>query len=237
MPDDPIKPMPHQSVEPEPASRQPAETTEPRPSHTTARRRHRRRWHDLFANLSVFVIAPLLAIVLTLFVFQSYQVDGISMQNTFQNGDRLIVWKGTRTWDHIFGKQYLPGRGDIVVVNQASLIACGQSEGKQIVKRIIGLPGDHVVFKNGRYTVYNATHPQGFNPDTTLPYGQTGTGLLSDPDDSNTVDLTLSRTQLFVSGDHRSDSCDSRYFGPVESSTIVGKVVMRIFPLSDAERF
>jgi len=187
-------------------------------------------------NVGVLLIAPLFAILLTLFVFQSYQVDGYSMQNTLQNGDRLIVWKGSRTWARIIGDQYIPNRGDVIVVNQDNLTACGQSHGTQIVKRVIGLPGDRVVFSGGKYTVYNATHPDGFSPDTTLPYGHANTALFDDPG-SNSVDVTLGSTQLFVSGDHRANSCDSRYFGPIQSSQIIGKVAARFYPFDGAEKF
>jgi signal peptidase I len=186
-------------------------------------------------NLGIILVAPLVAIFLTLFVFQSYQVDGVSMENTLQNNDRLIVWKLPRTWTRITGHQYVPKRGDIVIVNQQNLTACGQ-DGKQIVKRVIGLPGDHVVYKNGAYTVYNATNPTGFDPDKTLPYGLANTALLQD-DSSPNANVTLSKSQVFVSGDHRADSCDSRYFGAVDTSSIVGKVAERIFPLGAMKKF
>ncbi len=191
---------------------------------------------NTLATIGILLLAPILAILLTVFVFQSYQVDGPSMQNTLHNNDRLIVWKLPRTWARITGHQYVPKRGDIVIVNQPDLTACGQSEGKQIVKRVIGLPGDHVVYKNGKYTVYNAAHPNGFDPDTALPYGSENTALLGDPRGLH-VDVTLSKTQLFISGDHRADSCDSRYFGPIETDQIIGKLVARIFPVQNAKIF
>lgn len=190
----------------------------------------------ILSNLGILLIAPLVAILLITFVFQSYQVDGYSMQNTLQDGDRLMVWKGSRTWARLMGDQYVPNRGDIVIVSQDNLLACGQSGGKQIVKRVIGLPGERVAYKDGRFTVYNKQQPNGFDPDTTLPYGKQDTALLSDTG-AGDVDITLSSTQLFVSGDHRADSCDSRYFGPIETKTVIGKVISRIFPLKNAETF
>ena len=142
----------------------------------------------------------------------------------------------SRTWSRLTHHQYVPNRGDIIIVSESDLSACGQTGSRQIVKRVIGLPGEHVVYKNGAYTVYNAAHPNGFDPDTTLPYGKANTGLFSDPGSAN-VDITLSSTQIFVSGDHRADSCDSRALGPVETSQIIGKLVARILPLSQAEKF
>lgn len=192
-------------------------------------------WSQTLGSLLIVISIPVMAVLLSSFVFQTYKVDGVSMQNTLQNNDRLIVWKGSRTWDRLLGDQYLPNRGDIVVVNQPDLSACGQT-GRQIIKRIIGLPGDHVIYHQGAYTIYNAAHPQGFDPDTSLPYGRTHTGLFNDAN-SEDLNVTLNNHQLFVSGDHRADSCDSRAFGPIDSNQILGKLVARITPLNKFERF
>lgn len=196
----------------------------------------RQRLRSTITTISLLLLAPLIALLLTAFVFQSYQVDGQSMQNTLQDNDRLIIWKLPRTWARITGHQYVPKRGDIIIINEADLSACAQPGSKQIIKRVIGLPGEHVVYGNGTYTVYNKAHPKGFDPDTTLPYGKADTALLSDPQSPN-VDVTLTSDELFVSGDHRGNSCDSRELGPVTTSQIVGKLVLRILPLSQGERF
>ena len=197
-----------------------------------------RHWRPYLSNLGLLLIAPLLAILLTTFVFQSYQVSGESMQNTLQNNDRLIVWKGSRTWARLFGGQYVPNRGDIVIVNEQNLTACNQT-GKVIIKRIIGLPGERIVYAHSVYAVYNHDHPEGFNPDTSLPYGSShkANGPLLEDANAFDTDTTLKSNQVFVSGDHRANSCDSRYFGAVDTHDIIGKVVMRIFPLSQAEKF
>jgi signal peptidase I len=184
--------------------------------------------------------APLIAVLLTYFVFQSYQVDGVSMENTLHNNDRLIVWKLPRTWARITHHQYVPKRGDIIIANVPDLTACGQGDiSKQVVKRVIALPGEHVVYKHGTpgiYTIYNATHPDGFNPDTTLSYNQAGSVLTDDPNGTD-VDVRLGSNQVFVSGDHRGDSCDSRYFGPLDTKQLIGKVAIRIFPLSGITKY
>lgn len=196
----------------------------------------RQRIRSTITTISLLLLAPLIALLLTAFVFQSYQVDGVSMQNTLQNNDRLIIWKLPRTWARITGHQYVPKRGDIVIVNETDLSACAQPGSKQIIKRVIGLPGERVVYGNGVYTVYNKSNPKGFNPDTTLAYGKAHTALLSDPQ-SPSVEINLKSDELFVSGDHRGNSCDSRVLGPVTTSQIVGKLVLRILPLSQGERF
>lgn len=189
---------------------------------------------NTLSTIGFLLIAPAIAFFLTIYVFQSYQVDGPSMQNTLHNGDRLIVWKLPRTWARITGHQYVPKRGDIIIFTETGLASYGDSANtKQLVKRVIGLPGDHVVVKNGVITIYNKTHPNGFQPDKALPYGKDG----AIPPTADNVDVTLSPTQLFVCGDNRGDSLDSRIFGPIETKDVIGKLVLRVLPLSDLERF
>jgi signal peptidase I len=186
------------------------------------------------AILGILIVAPLIAIILTTFVFQSYQVDGQSMQNTLQNNDRLIVWKLPRTWAKITGHQYVPKRGDIVIFTQTNLNLYGdRTNTKQLVKRVIGLPGDRVVVKNMTITIYDRAYPHGFQPDKRLGYASEG-GLLTTGNDLN---ITIGHNQMFVCGDNRPESLDSRYFGPVNTNQIIGKLIERILPLSTAKRF
>ncbi|HTB49244.1 MAG TPA: signal peptidase I, partial [Verrucomicrobiae bacterium] len=129
-------------------------------------------WKELLSTLGIFVAAIMVALLIISFVFRSYQVDGPSMENTLQNADKLIIWKVPRTWADITGHAYIPNRGDIIVFNETGLSQFGQPNSKQLIKRVIGLPGDRVVVKNGIYTIYNKSHPNGFDPDHTLPYGK-----------------------------------------------------------------
>jgi signal peptidase I len=188
-------------------------------------------WRELFSTIAILLAALAVALFIIGFVFRSYQVDGPSMQNTLQNDDKLIIWKVPRSWAHITGHAYIPSRGDIVVFSENGLSQFGQQDSKQLIKRVIGLPGDHLVLKDGSYTIYNRAHPGGFNPDKTLPYGK------DIPATTGNVDTTLGKNQLFVSGDNRPDSLDSRAFGPINTSQVVGKLVLRVFPISQAKAF
>jgi signal peptidase I len=188
---------------------------------------------ELLSTISVIVAALLIATGLIAFVFQSYQVDGQSMEVTLQNDDRLIVWKVPRTWARITHHQYVPHRGDIMIFNESGLSAYGQEDSRQLIKRVIGLPGDRVVVRGGVITIYNSQHPSGFKPDKTLPYSKETTI----PYTSGDIDITLGSTQLFMCGDNRGDSLDSRIFGPINTSQIVGKLAARIYPFSNAETF
>jgi signal peptidase I len=187
---------------------------------------------SLFSTIGILILVPVVAILLTAFVFQSYQVQGQSMENTLQNNDRLMVWKLPRTWARITGHQYVPKRGDIIIFGESGLSNYGDSQDtKELVKRVIGLPGDRVVYANGTYTIYNKAHPRGFDPDKTVAYGKSGTPLFSNTDgDCPNIDVKLGPQQLFVSGDHRGDSLDSRCFGPIQTSQVTGTLVARIYP-------
>ncbi len=199
-----------------------------------SRQKQKSQATSTLSTIGILLLAPLIAILLTIYVFQSYQVDGPSMQNTLHNGDRLIVWKLPRTWARITGHQYVPKRGDVIILSESGLSNYGDTEDtKQLVKRVIGLPGDHIVIKDNAITVYNKQYPNGFKPDATLPYGQHG----AIPPTMNNLDLTLSSTQLFVCGDNRPNSLDSRIFGPIQTKQVVGKLVARVFPVQDAKGF
>src|SRR5581483_7393279 len=129
-------------------------------------------WREAFSTIGVVVLAFAVAVFMIGFVFRSYQVDGPSMENTLHNADKLIIWKEPRSWADITHHPYIPKRGDIVVFTESGLSQFGQTDTKQLIKRVIGLPGDRVVVDNGGYVIYNKAHPNGFDPDKTLPYGK-----------------------------------------------------------------
>jgi len=194
-------------------------------------RKQKGAMREILSTLGILVTALAVALLIIAFVFRSYQVDGPSMQDTLQNQDKLIIWKVPRTWASITRHPYIPKRGDIIVFTESGLSQFGQQDTKQLIKRVIGLPGDHVTIKDGHYVVYNSAHPKGFDPDKTLGYGK------NIPATTGQVDVTLGANQLFVSGDNRPDSLDSRAFGPIEANQIIGKLVLRVFPISSAQAF
>lgn len=186
---------------------------------------------SILLTVAILLLAPLVAIFLTAFVVQSYQVDGESMQTTLQNHDRLIVDKLPRSWARLTHKNYVPHRGDIIIFNQADLP--GYVGEKQLVKRVIGLPGDRVVIKDGSITIFNTDNPGGFNPDTAGGY-KLASPVTTSPEPIN---IKLTSDQVFVCGDNRSNSEDSRYFGPINVRDIDGKLVLRILPFNKIHRF
>lgn len=188
-------------------------------------------WGSVFTTVIIFGSATLVALLLTLFVFQQYEVDGPSMESTLQNQDRLVVVKVERTWAKITGHAYIPNRGDVVIFNEGGLYSASGVAEKQLVKRVIGLPGERVVVKNGVLTIYNRQYPNGFQPDKTMAYGKV---ITTTPGD---LDITIPSGDIFVCGDNRPDSLDSRYFGPIPASSIVGKLDLRIYPFNKINVF
>lgn len=183
---------------------------------------------SIISTISILILAPILAILITSFLFQSYQVDGPSMQNTLHNSDRLVVLKAGKTWANLTHRTYMPPRGAIVVFESPEA-----TEDKQLIKRVIGLPGDHIIVKDGEVTVTNQEHPEGYNPDTGAKWSQTANNSTS----PGNVDVTVSDGEIFVMGDNRTNSLDSRIFGPIKTSSIAGKLVFRVFPFNKAQGF
>lgn len=179
---------------------------------------------SVLAFIAGIVVA---AVLINQFIFQSYYVDGTSMTPTLQNNDRLIIDKVERTFTMIGGGQYLPKRGQIVVLNSSLVDQFGR--GEQLIKRVIGLPGEEVIIGNdGNVIVKNKQHPEGFNVNDSL-------GLSLEPTYVDTpVDVHVPDNSVFVMGDNRGPggSYDSRAFGPINTSKIEGRLLIRIFPFN-----
>lgn len=186
-------------------------------------------WREFLSTVGILVTALGVALLIIAFVFRSYQVDGPSMRTTLENTDKLIIWKVPRTIASITNHPYIPKRGDIIVFSQRGLSEYGQEDSKQLIKRVIGLPGERITISDGHYTVYNTANPKGFDPDVLL----NNKGVIT-PTTGN-IQYTLKNNELFVSGDNRPDSLDSRNFGPIKADQVIGKLVLRVFPLSQAK--
>ena len=199
-----------------------------------AKKPDRRKNSNLKEHLSTLLIiiaAPLLAILISLFVFRTYQVDGPSMETTLQNNDRLIINKLPVTISSITGRDYIPARYDIVVFNQKGSFNGSSSVNKQLIKRVIGLPGDRIVIKDGDVRIFNDENPDGFLVDRQGPHAATIKATTGNHNE------TIQDNEIFVIGDNRKNSLDSRNFGTIESSQIVGKLSFRVYPLSNWETY
>jgi signal peptidase I len=157
----------------------------------------------------VLLVAFGVAVGVRAFAIQTFFIPSASMEPTLMIGDRILVDKLSY---HLHGV----GRGDIVVF--ASPPKETDPAIKDLVKRVIGLPGETISSRGGR--VYIDGKPL---KEPWLPPGTVTTGI---------TPQKIPPDEYFVMGDNRSDSQDSRYFGPISGSLIVGRVVLRIWPLS-----
>ncbi len=192
----------------------------------------RYQWIRDTAGLLVFAIAVIIGtLLINTFIFRSFNVEGPSMEKTMYTGDRLIVDRLPVTWAQLQNKEYVPNRGQVIVFKNP-LYSVNRSD-EYIVKRVIAFAGERVLLKDGKYTVYNDTNPQGFNPDD-ANHGEPGSPT------SGEFDGVVPDGTIFVSGDHRQAnfSLDSRNgLGYIPLYDIVGPVSLRIFPFTAVRTF
>ncbi len=161
---------------------------------------------DLFtlAFLIIVVVIPV-----RLFIVSPFVVDGESMYPTFENLDYLIV-------DEFVYDLTAPARGDVIVFRYPP------DPSIFYIKRIIGLPGETVSINQGKVTITTVT---GEKLTLDEPY-------VVNKDATYTKSVTLGPEEYFVMGDNRPNSSDSRFWGPVPRRDIIGRVDLRLLPVS-----
>lgn len=184
--------------------------------------------HEVGEWLYAIIIALVVAILVHIFVGQITRVSGESMENTFHNGDFLVVSK----WDHIRGntpvydevviidsrvKRERTWQDDVtdVVSNYLSVFSKDAERHDAWVKRVIGLPGDTLEFKDGHVWRNGKELEEPYTKEPTMNYSQTAT-------------VVVPEGYVFVMGDNRNHSSDSRFIGPVPIKNVIGKVVYHI---------
>lgn len=157
----------------------------------------------------LIVAALVIAVVIRAFVFQAFYIPSESMLPTLQVGDRVLVNK-------LSYKLHEPRRGDIVVFKAPR--GAATDEIKDLVKRLVGLPGETIEGRNGRIYIDGRPLNEPYLPDGTKsrPFGPEKV-----PEDS-----------YFMLGDNRQFSKDSTFFGPIQRDDLIGRVFMRIWPLN-----
>ena len=159
------------------------------------------------------VVALGLALFIRFFIAAPYVVQGASMEPTFDDWHYLII-------DRVSYDVGSPQRGDVIVLDLPEDVT------RSLIKRVIGLPGETVVLSGNNVMIKNASHPNGFTLNE--PY--------LDPANlggATNLTVTLGPDQYFVLGDNRKVSADSRLWGILPRKDIVGRVLLRLFPLSE----
>ena len=168
------------------------------------------------SSLLIWIIGIIILVkLIQAFLIQPFIVDGGSMLPTYHNQEFLLV-------DKLSYLLHTPNRGDVMIFK---LYENNNNpyEGKYLIKRVIGLPNEHIVVKSGVTTIYNKENPQGFVIDE--PY-------VMYKDLSKDTDLELGDGKYFVMGDNRAQSYDSRSWGTLDSTNIKGQVLFRVYPFS-----
>lgn len=176
-------------------------------------------WYQVYDALSYICIVASLLLWVPLFILTPVEVNGDSMNPTFDNGDKLVVW-------HAY---YKPVVNDVVIVDAQSGNYNYSTEATFVIKRIIAGGGDvvtydeenRIVLVNGVETLYNIT------------YGQYETMLLIHSDPNYKLSTTIPDGFYIIIGDNRVNSQDSKNVGLIYEEDILGKCVFQIYPFTD----
>lgn len=183
--------------------------------------------------IKVFFWALIIILPIRIFLFQPFFVQGASMEPSFEDGQYLIISElGYKKTDVGFGDFQLfsiepfkeLNRGDIAVFRYP------KKPEQFFIKRIITLPGETIILKDSQITIINEDNPEGFVLDES-EY------LSPDIKTSGDFSRKLADDEYFMLGDNRSSSHDSRSWGPLKKDKLIGRVVIRAWPLSMAGVF
>jgi signal peptidase I len=171
---------------------------------------------------TVIVMAVLLCtVVLRTYVVQSFSIPSLSMYPTLQVGDRIIV-------DKLSYHLHAVHRGDIVVFARPPL---EDQEYADLVKRVIGLPGETISSRGGHIYINGKRLDEPWLPPGTDSYSGPLPGD-AHPQFNLPGPVKIPAGEYYVMGDNRTDSEDSRFFGPIPKSLIVGRAVAVVWPFS-----
>jgi signal peptidase I len=180
---------------------EPISTKEKEPSRSERRRKAAIEWGVLIAG------ALIIAIVIRAFVFQAFYIPSESMLPTLKIGDRVLVNK-------LSYRFHDPNRGDVVVFKAPP--AAETADIKDLVKRVVGLPGETIEGKNGRIYINGKVIKEDYLPK-----------------DVRSVEFgpqKLKPDEYFLLGDNRQNSEDSTKFGPINKDQLIGRAFIRIWP-------
>ncbi len=164
--------------------------------------------------VKVVVISLVIIIPVRYFLIQPFYVKGASMEPTFYDREYLII-------DEIGYRLHPVQRGDIIVFRYP------KDPQEYFIKRVIGLPGEKVEIKDGQVYIYNQQYKDGVALDETYLSSTVKTFA-----NTGTESVTLGPNEYYVLGDNRNESKDSRSFGPVDKSFLIGRVMFRGWPVN-----
>jgi signal peptidase I len=163
--------------------------------------------------LRIVILALIIVLPIRFFIFQPFVVKGASMEPNFDQGDYLII-------DEISYRFREPKRGEVIVFRFPL------NPSQRFIKRIVGLPGETIEIKEGKVIIKSEGEVQTLNEKY----------LSSINFDGREYNFTLKENEYFVLGDNRNFSYDSRYFGPLNKKFIVGRVILRLWPIKNISK-
>lgn len=172
-------------------------------------------WRTVYEWVQVIVIALLISLPIRFFIAEPFVVNGASMDPTFSTGQFLIV-------DRLTYRLESPHRGDVIVFEYPN------DPSKYYIKRIIGLPGETVDINDGVVAITS----------NSVTGTASTTKILNEPyieaihASHDALHESLGPTEYFVMGDNRSQSSDSRSWGPLDNHFIIGRPVIRLLPVT-----
>jgi signal peptidase I len=195
------------------AGESPETTSEPtelvEPERVERRRRHSST-RNIVEWVAVIVGAVVVALLIKTFVVQAFRIPSESMVPTLEMGDRVLVNKLSYDAHDL-------NRGDVVVFVRPDNLPAAPDEPKDLIKRVIGLPGDEVVTRNGELYVNDRLLVEPYLPPGTPTFG---------------IDqgITVPEGEVLVLGDNRENSSDGRVFGTIDEDSVVGRAFTIMWP-------
>ena len=172
----------------------------------------------LWEIVKMVIISLAIIIPVRYFLIQPFYVKGASMEPNFHDHEYLVI-------DEISYRLGEVNRGDVVVFRYPF------DPQEYFIKRVIGLPGESVQIRDGDVYVYNDEHPDGFKLQEGYLYNNLKTTSLTE------VKIQVAEDEYYLLGDNRLASKDSRVFGPVNKSFIIGRVFFRGWPFNKISMF
>ncbi|HPN96515.1 MAG TPA: signal peptidase I [Candidatus Moranbacteria bacterium] len=183
--------------------------------------------------IKIIALAFIIIVPVRVFLFQPFFVQGASMEPNFEDGEYLIINEfgykktsvGAEGNDFFTIEPFKDVERQEVIVFRYPL-----DTRKFFIKRVIGLPGEKIEIKNNQVKIFNDKNPNGFVLDENVYLDKT---VKTNGD----MTVNLEKDEYFVMGDNRQFSSDSRVWGPIKEKHVIGKVLLRAWPVNKASIF
>lgn len=172
-----------------------------------------REVREFLSDFGKYIIAIVIAILMFTYVMSFMQVVGPSMNSTLHEGQLIFISKLHYNFTDV-------KRGDIIVFENNGI--------KNMIKRIIGLPGDKIEFKDNKLYINDSIVNEDYLDENMIT---------NDFNSCSLSECTVPENSYFVLGDNRLNSQDSRDLGYISKDKIIGKVVVRFWPLNKIKKF